>query len=333
MPEVTLSLPIALALVVIFLGIGAALVFFTLQQQPQIIVPATETPTPTVTASPTLTPTPETPTPTNTPEPTATPLTYVVQDGDLCTGIAFAFNISVQSIILSNNLDTNCTIFPSQQLQIPQPTATPTSLPSATLNPTEAYAAECEQVVYTVQSGDTLSTISVNYQVPMEAIRRWNKLSGDIVQEGMPLTIPLCERDATVVGGPTSTPTPAPPYAGPSLLLPADGATFTLSSDTISLQWASVGALRENEAYVVIIVDATGGEERKLVEYVTDTKFIVPTSFLSGASGPTLYYWQVSTVRQIGTNEEGLPEYEDAGALSDRRGFIWSGVVSSTPGP
>lgn len=74
------------------------------------------------------------------------------------------------------------------------------------------------------------------------------------------MTIPLCERDATVVGGPTSTPTPAPPYAGPSLLLPADGATFTLSSDTITLQWASVGALRENEAYVIIIVDATGGE-------------------------------------------------------------------------
>jgi LysM repeat protein len=309
------------------------LVYFTLRQQPDILVPPTITSTPTVTSSPTLTPTPATPTVTFTPEPTSTPVSYVVQDGDLCTGIAFAFNISVNSIILLNSLDSNCTIFPSQILLIPQPTPTPTSLPSATLNPTEAYAAECEKVIYTVLSGDTLSTISFDYQVPMEAIRRWNNLSGEVVFEGLPLTIPLCERDASLVGGPTPTATPAPPYAAPSLLLPADGATFTLSSDTISLQWASVGALRENEAYIIIIVDATGGEERRLVDYVTDTKFIVPTTFLSGSSSPTLFYWQVGTVRQIVTNEEGLPEYEDAGALSDRRGFIWFVAAAATPSP
>jgi LysM repeat protein len=333
MPEVTLSLPVALALVAVFLGLGAGLVFFTVQQQPEIIVPPTVTSTPTATSSPTLTPTPETPTATSTPEPTLTPFPYIVQDGNLCTGIAFTFDISVLSIIRENNLDTNCTIYPGQTLLIPHPTTTPTALPSATLNPTEAYAAACDKVVYTVQSGDTLSTISVNYQVPMESIRRWNNLSGDVVFEGLPLTIPLCERDASVVGGPTSTPTPAPPYPGPSLLLPADGATFNLASDTITLQWASVGALRDNEAYIIIIVDATGGEERRLVSYATDTKFIVPSSFLSGSRGITLFYWQVGTVRQVGTNEEGLPVYQEAGALSDRRGFIWSGTVAATPAP
>jgi LysM repeat protein len=333
MPEVTLSVPVALALVIIFLGIGAALVFFTLRQTPEIIVPPTETLTPTTTSSPTLTPTLAPPTITSTPEPTATPASYVVQDGDLCTGIAFAFNISVQSIILLNNLNTNCTIFASQVLLIPQPTPTPTAPPSATLDATQSYVASCDKAEITVQAGDTLSTISANYQVPMEAIRRWNFMSGDIVQEGMPLTIPLCERDASVVGGPTSTPTPAPPYAAPSPLLPSDGAAFTLSSDTITFQWASVGALRENESYIVVIVDATSGEERRLVDYVIDTKFIVPLDFLNDASSPTLYYWQIGTVRQIGTNEDGLPEYEDAGALSERRGFVWSGTVGATPGP
>lgn len=333
MPEVTLSLPVALALVAIFLGIGAALVFFTLRQQPQIIVPPTITLTPTMTASPTQSPTLAPPTATFTPEPTGTPSNYTIQEGDSCLGIANVFDVSVQSIIFQNNLDTNCTIIPGTILQIPQPTATPTALPSATLDATQSYVASCEKAEITVQSGDTLSTISQNYQVPMEAIRRWNNLSGDIVQEGMPLTVPLCERDASVVGGPTSTPTPAPPYSAPSLLLPADGATFSLSTDTITLQWASVGALRDNEYYVVVIVDATGGGERKLIEYVTDTKFIVPLNFLNDANGPTLYYWQISTARQIGTNEDGLPEYEEAGLLSERRGFVWSGTVSATPGP
>ncbi|HLF89303.1 MAG TPA: LysM peptidoglycan-binding domain-containing protein [Anaerolineales bacterium] len=333
MPEVTLSLPVALALVVIFLGIGAGLVFFTVRQQPEIVVPPTETSTPTVTSSPTLTPTPETPTPTNTPEPTATPLSYVVQEGDQCISIAAFFQISVQSIVSLNNLDTNCTIFSGDVLLIPHPTPTPTALPSATLNPTEAYAAECEKVIYNVQSGDTLSTISANYQVPMESIRRWNNLSSDVVFEGLPLTIPLCERDVSLTGGPTSTPTPAPPYPAPSLLLPADGAAFTLSSDVITLQWASVGALRENESYIVIVVDATSGEENRLVDYVTDTKFIMPTNFLSSLTGVHVIYWQIGTVRQVGTDEDGLPVYEEAGALSERRGFGWSREAVSTPSP
>ncbi|GAB4578485.1 MAG: hypothetical protein Fur0022_12200 [Anaerolineales bacterium] len=333
MPEVTLSLPVALALVALFLGIGAALVYFTIRQTPQIVVPPTETSTPTTTPSPTLTPTLAPPTFTSTPEPTATPSTYIVKDTDTCLVIAAFYQVSVQSIVLLNNLDTNCTIFPSQVLLIPQPTPTPTALPSATLDATQSYVASCDKAEITVQSGDTLSTISANYQVPMESIRRWNNMSGDIVQEGMPLTIPLCERDLSVIGGPTSTPTPAPPYPGPNLLLPTDGATFTLATDTITLQWASVGALRENEFYVVIIVDATGGEERRLVEYVTDTKFIVPLDFLNTTNSLTLYYWQVGTVRQIGTDEQGLPEYEEAGALSNRRGFVWSGTVNATPSP
>lgn len=332
MPEVTLSLPIALALVAIFLGIGAALVFFTLRQQPEIIVPPTETSTPTVTPSLTLTPTPETPTATSTPEPTGTPSTYTVKDNDTCLVIAAFYRVSVQSIILLNNLDTNCTIYPSLNLLIPQPTPTPTSLPSATLDATQSYQASCDKTQITVQSGDTLSSISLNYQVSAESIRRWNNLSGDVVFEGLPLTIPLCERDLTVIGGPTSTPTPAPPYPGPSLLLPIDGATFSLSTDSITLQWASVGALRDNESYMVVIIDATGGGERRLVDYVIDTKYIVPLDFLTGASGTTLYYWQIGTVRQIGTNEEGLPEYENAGALSDRRGFVWAGTAG-TPSP
>jgi len=333
MPEVTLSLPIALALVVVFLGIGAGLVFFTLRQQPEILVPPTITPTPTVTSSPTLTPTPVTPTPTFTPEPTSTPLSYEVKDSDQCITIAAFYQVSVQSIVLLNNLDTNCTIFVGRVLLIPHPTPTPTSLPSATLDATQAYAAECDQVTYTVLAGDTLSTISFDYQVPMEAIRRWNYLSSDVVLEGLPLTIPLCERDTSVVGGPTSTPTPAPPYSAPSLLLPADGAVFSLSSDTISLQWASVGALRENEAYIVILIDATSGEENRLVDYVTDTTFIIPSTFLSSLNGMHVIYWQVGTVRQVGTDEAGLPVYEEAGALSERRGFGWLGEAKVTPGP
>jgi hypothetical protein len=146
------------------------------------------------------------------------------------------------------------------------------------------------------------------------------------------ITIPLCERLGTP--GPTPTPTPPPPYAAPSLLLPPDGAPFTLADATVTLQWASVGTLRNNEAYMVTIVDVTVGADRKLVSYVTDTKYIVPTSFRPDENSPHIIRWWISTVRQTGnTDENGDPIWESAGAASVQRTFSWIGVAGNTPAP
>ena len=116
MPEISLSLPVAIGLLALFLAIGASMVFFALKQGDQIVVP-TGTPTITLTLTPSLTPTPVTPTPTYTPEPTATPFTYEVKAGDTCGGIAFAFGVSVQSIVPLNNMPADCaTLFEGQSL-------------------------------------------------------------------------------------------------------------------------------------------------------------------------------------------------------------------------
>lgn len=330
MPSITLGLPAVLGLLTLFLAIGAGLVYFAIGQTAQ---PAVEpTLTPTVTLTPTLTPspTPETPTPTLTPEPTPTPLTYIVQENDLCGGIAFQFNVSIQSIVLLNNLPADCgVLFVGQKLLIPQPTPTATPLPTSTLSPAEATEAACEKIQITVQEQDTLSSISLNYQVPIEAIREYNGLVSDIVRFGQPLIIPLCRRSGTP--GPTPTPTPPPPYPAPPLLLPADGATFITAEDIITLQWASVGTLRQNEAYAVTIEDVTGGEGRKLVEYVNDTKFIVPASFRPAQNLPYAMRWWIIPVRQIGTSNEGEPIWEPAGASSPPRIFVWQGSPSSGP--
>ena len=324
LPQVTLSLPIALGLLALFLFIGAGSVFFLIQQEPEIVVPPTLTPTPTLTRTPTLTPTPLPPTETPSPIPSPTPLTYIVQDGDLCSGIAFLFEISIQSIILLNNLDADCTLFVNQSLFIPHPTPTNTPFPTATLNPTEQLVADCEKVNYEVQVGDTLSTIAANYQVPIDAIIVWNGLTTDGVFSGQQLVIPLCERN--LVGGSTPTPTQAPPYAAPNLLLPVDGAGFNADLETITLQWASVGTLRENEVYQVTVLDVTDGE-RKLVEYVLDTKFIIPNDFQPEDDIPHIIRWWVGTARQNGTDEDGRPIYEPAGATSLWRDISWIGTT------
>jgi LysM repeat protein len=333
MPEITVSLPAALGLLALFLVIGAALVYFALQQTaPKTTVEPTQTPTITLTATTTPSPTPETPTPTLTPEPSPTPFTYTVKDGDLCGGIAYQFKVTVTSIVLLNDLPADCgVLLVGQKLLIPQPTPTPTPLPTATLGAAEATEAACEKVEITVQEKDTLSSISLNYQVPAEAIRQYNGLVNDIVRFGQTLVIPLCQRNQPA--GPTATPTLPPPYPPASLLLPADGAPFQSVDDIITLQWASVGTLRENEAYAVTIEDVTGGESRKLVEYVTDTKFIVPEDFRPADTQPHAMRWVVVPVRQTGTDSDGNPIWEPAGSASAQRVFIWVGSGGAPAAP
>ena len=129
-------------------------------------------------------------------------------------------------------------------------------------------------MAYTVQANDTLSSIAANYNVTVETIKAYNNLTTDIVYEGMYIMIPLCERKPTA--GRTPTATLPPPYPSPNLLLPADGSLFANATDVITLQWAAVGTLRENEAYAVTVEDVTAGGDRRILEYVKDTKFSVP---------------------------------------------------------
>jgi hypothetical protein len=107
--------------------------------------------------------------------------------------------------------------------------------------------------------------------------------------------------------------------------LPVDGAPFDSSSDTITLQWSSVGTLRGNEYYQVTIVDVTGGQNRRIIDEVKDTSFLVPTSFRPTAGRPHVFEWSVVTVAQIGVDAEGLPVYVTGGPASESRVFTWSG--------
>ena len=331
MPEVTLSLPIALGLLVIFLAVGALVVYIGLNATKRITSP---TPIPTITETPT-----ESPTPTDTSLPTVQPtftvqppFTYTVAGSDTCSGIAYQFGVSVNSIIILNNLAATCPLSVGQKLKIPYPTATPPPAATDTLQAGDATKAACNHVNYTVQSNDTLSSIAANYNVPMQAIKDFNGLSTDNVFNGSTLSIPLCMRAATA--GPTPTPTIPPPYPAPNLLLPSDGQAFTLANDVVTLQWASVGTLRPNEEYQVTVEDVTVDQGRRIVDYVTDTKYIVPTTFRPNDNIAHVMRWWVAPVRNDGSDSSGQPIWDTAGAQSDQRVFTWVGAaVAGTPTP
>jgi len=330
-PEITLSLPIALGLIALILVVGAGTVFLLLRSTGRVVEPTT-TPTSTSTATITITPTASlTPTlaPTFTPLP---PFEYIVQSNDTCSLIAGSFNVSINSIVLLNNLPADCgTLSIGQILLIPQPTPTPSPLPTSTLSAMDATEEACDKLEYTVGEYDTLSSIAANYNVSMDSIKEYNGKTTDTVYQGEVLIIPLCRRNPTE--GPTPTATLPPPYLAPNLLLPAHGSVFLNVNETITLQWAAVGTLRENEFYQVSIEDITEGTGRKLVDYVVDTKYIVPSTFRPVGDDPHIIQWWITPVRQTGTTEDMKPIYDTAGAPSEKRVFSWAGSNIATPTP
>jgi len=330
MPTVTLSLPLAIGLLILLVAIGAGTVYAFARSTPEIVIPPTITPTPTQTS--TVTPT-STSTPTATLVPTSTPLPdkeYVVKSLDTCSKIAILYNVSVNSIVLKNGLNADCgPLSVGQKLMIPQPTPTATSQVTSTAIPANATDKACELFPYTVKEGDTLGSIAANYAVLGQSIREYNSMSSDIVQLGQRINIPLCKRLPTA--GPTSTATPPPPYPAPNLLLPADGASYVVSSEVITLQWSSVGNLRANESYAVTVEDLTDGTGKKVIDYVTDTKYIIPVTLRPTDTTPHIFRWTVMSVRQTGTNKDGQATYDVGGALSNPRVFSWLGGGAPLP--
>ena len=78
----------------------------------------------------------------------------------------------------------------------------------------------------------------------------------------------------------------------------------------------------------------TAGRARRIVDYVSDTKYIVPTSFRPNESLAHVLRWWITPVRQTGSDSQGQPVWTTAGSASAKRDFTWVGVaVATTPTP
>jgi hypothetical protein len=92
--------------------------------------------------------------------------------------------------------------------------------------------------------------------------------------------------------------------------------------------------LRDAEAYLVTVEDTTADQTRRLTDYVTDTKYIVPTSYRPKDNVAHILRWWITPVRQAGTDEQGQPIWVSAGAISEKHNFSWVGIaVEGTPNP
>jgi len=102
------------------------------------------------------------------------------------------------------------------------PTPFPTSTPTSTSTPTPTATPAPEVTPYTVQRGDTLSSLAAKFNTTEEAIRLVNNLTGDVIQWGVEILIPVGPVGTGEGGAPEPTET-VPPTGGPETYVVQSG--------------------------------------------------------------------------------------------------------------
>ncbi|WP_395639207.1 LysM peptidoglycan-binding domain-containing protein [Pseudolysinimonas sp.] len=117
---------------------------------------------------------------------------YTIATGDTVSRIAAKFGVPVESILSANGLSWSSIIYPGQTIAIPAAAAPAPSieLVSATTPTAESTPAPVTST-YTIQSGDTVSSIAARFGVSTQAVLDANGLSGSsIIYPGRTLVIP-----------------------------------------------------------------------------------------------------------------------------------------------
>jgi LysM repeat protein len=142
---------------------------------------------------------------------------YVVAKGDSFYTIAKKFGVTMKAIEAANPNVEPKKLKIGQKLQIPAPAPAATSGTAVAPATPAADAGTSGEQVYTVKSGDTLTTIAKHTGTTVKALRSENSLTTDKIKVGQKLKIP-----AKSVA-PVET-TPAPP-AAPATPAPAASGT------------------------------------------------------------------------------------------------------------
>lgn len=313
---------------------------------------------------PTLTPAPP---PTNTPPPTDTPgpCEQVVEEGDTLLSLASRCGHRhldvVDAIIDLNGLRSAESIQIGQRIFIPWPTPTPGApldaastgqagteegnLPEETgaelalampgPGPTLTPTLQPGVMWYTVQPGDTIIAIALQFDANVEILSQLNPEvtfsqcdfgmdSGGpncIVNlfEGQRLRVPAPTPTPTLSptpsGSETATPTPTPTYNAPALLSPGDRALFR-ADELITLRWVTTGTLAEGDVYLVTVRDLTAGVVHTAT--TTETLFIIPPEWQPADGQRHTFSWNVA----IGP-ADGRGELASETFRTDSRLFSW----------
>ncbi len=242
-------------------------------------------------------------------------LVHIVEPGDSPSSIAARYGTTVEAIMKANE------IMDPRQLQIGQELVIPSTAPTGGFETTVV-----ETIIHTIEPGDTLSSIAIQYGASVEAIMETNDIKDPrLLRVGEQLIVPL----GTPTPVPTSTPrptptfTPGPPYPVPSLLAPAEGAEFH-GDQPVLLNWASVGILAEDEWYVVRLRYMAEEPSQMPSVWTKATSWRVPASLRPGEEAEShLFHWSVTVVLETEVRADGSWEGLALSPMSTTRSFYW----------
>jgi LysM repeat protein len=315
--------------------------------------------------------TPAPPTPTDSPTPG--PCYQTAQQGDTVFGMAIRCghrDMAIVDLILEiNKMKSAQELQIGQTLEIPWPTPTPGGEPTREQSTdsgtgggndqsTSETVAQVQvnefgtpdllatyqtaeptlrpgQAWHTVQSGETMLSIAIDYDTTIEVLSQINPevpfLQCDF---GSPSGGPNCsvmvypgQRVRVPVPLPTTTPTPSPAgtltltpsatatFNAPYLLAPPDNAHFR-SDEIVTLRWGGTGTLAAEERYVVRVRDLTTGQS--YVAAILDTTYILPGGWQPSDGNQHTFEWSIS-VAQVDAQDNILNEDH----VTDARRFTW----------
>lgn len=206
---------------------------------------------------------------------------YTVRQGDTLTSLAWRAGITLLALKEANCLSLSV-IWPDQQIYLPPAFyASPTPWPCG---PPIGW------VVYVVQPGDTLYSLSVRFGVGIEAIRRANCLRGYTIRIGQALYLPPLPPAPTRTSLPTSTPTL------PSSATPTEMSTPTLTPSPPLTQSPTVPASPTVTDYPTLTATPT------LTGTAPHTPTCTPTPTESPGPAPTPTSTPTSTPTELPTS-------------------------------
>jgi hypothetical protein len=317
-----------------------------------------DTLTPTVTPSPSLPGTrevallesplpsftPGPPTETETLTPTEGPIEHVIQDGETLSSILpqhgyFDFSVIPAVRAINPTIPDLENLQSGSVILIPRMTATPTpegmemtSVANATLGITPLEPNFDNVDCYTVQEGESIVTIALDFNTTIEVLRQLNPTlyfpptcdftnrSGGPdcsvnIQIGMCINVPYPTLTPTLSPTPngSETATPTPPFRAPRIVAPPEGAIIT---GDVSLQWVSAGRLDSDEAYFIQIFDVSQPDAPPVTGVSYTNNFLLPESLTPTDGQERIYEWTVAVAQR---NEQG--SYRIIGGESPRRQF------------
>ncbi|PWH15369.1 MAG: hypothetical protein DDG58_11020, partial [Ardenticatenia bacterium] len=229
------------------------------------------------------------------PSPTPTPVVHVVKSGETLLLIAAYYHVALQDLMQANGLNEES----ARRLRVGQELIIPGAVEVSGMVPKEATkAAPTRRVIHTVQPGDTLISIAIQYGADLDAIIAANPgINPDLIYVSQKIVVPLLPPTPTPTSTftPTPTSTPGPPLKAPTLLYPADGQIFEGDVTPVVLSWAAVETLSKGQMYLVE-VEIPG--QPSVISYVTQGTVWRLSAELRPNGGEHSCLWRVTIVEQ-----------------------------------